>query len=174
MYSDNILFGQERGMERGGSCNHIYLFPDRYNPVPFGYLQGGEKMTEKQEKFADYFIELGNKTEAAIKAGYSRRSAGQIGHDNLKKPEIIEYINSRIKDTSRDRIARGEEVLEYLTQVMRGEIPDQFGLEAPLSERTKAAVEIAKRTIDIQLKGGSSDEETGVVLIAPVKGDQDE
>ena len=42
--------------------------------------------------------------------------------------------------------------MEYLSKVMRGEVKDQFGLEAPLSERTKAAVELAKRTVDLDNK----------------------
>ena len=46
-------------------------------------------------------------------------------------------------------IATATEVMEYFTQVMKGEILDQFGLEAPLSERTRAAVELAKRTVDL-------------------------
>lgn len=37
------------------------------------------KLTEKQKKFADYYIELGNATQAAIKAGYSKKTANRIG-----------------------------------------------------------------------------------------------
>ena len=45
--------------------------------------------------------------------------------------------------------------MEFFTKVMRGQVKDQFGLDAPLSERTRAAQELAKRTIDIdnRLKG---------------------
>lgn len=50
----------------------------------------------------------------------------------------------------RRSVADAEEVMEYFSSVMRGEVKDQFGLDAPLSERTRAAQELAKRTIDIE------------------------
>ena len=49
-------------------------------------------------------------------------------------------------------MATSDEVMYYFTQVMRGEIKDQFGLDAPLSERTRAAIELAKRTVDIDIE----------------------
>ena len=51
-----------------------------------------------------------------------------------------------------EAIADATEVMQYLTSVMRGEVKDQFGLDAPLSERTKAAQELAKRTIDVETR----------------------
>jgi hypothetical protein len=50
------------------------------------------------------------------------------------------------------KIASAEEILQYFTKVMRGEIEDQFGIEASLAERTKAAQELAKRKIDAAKK----------------------
>lgn len=55
-----------------------------------------------------------------------------------------------MEELRKDTIATADEVLSYFTAVMRGEVKDQFGLEAPLSERTRAAQEIAKRTVDIE------------------------
>ena len=51
-----------------------------------------------------------------------------------------------------NRIASGQEVMEFFTKVMNGEVKDQFELDAPLSERLKAANELAKRTVDIANK----------------------
>ncbi|MCD3505661.1 terminase small subunit, partial [Streptococcus equi] len=45
------------------------------------------KLTIKQQKFIDEYIICGNATEAALKAGYSKKTAGQIGEQNLKKLE---------------------------------------------------------------------------------------
>lgn len=45
--------------------------------------------------FADWYIKLMNITEAAIRAGYSKRSAYSTGSDLLKKPEIQKYIQMR-------------------------------------------------------------------------------
>lgn len=103
------------------------------------------KLTPKQKAFADYYIESGNATESAIKAGYSKKTAQQIGSENLLKPLISTYIEERLKQIEDDRIAKGDEVLKYLSGVMRGEIKDQFGLDASLQDRTKAAELLGKR-----------------------------
>lgn len=102
-------------------------------------------MTLKQKKFCDYYLESGNATEAATKAGYSKKTAYRTGADNLKKPQIKSYIEERTKQMDEERIAKPQEVLEYLTRVMNGQELDQFGLDAALSDRTKAAELLAKR-----------------------------
>lgn len=79
------------------------------------------KLTVKQQKFADYYIELGNATEAAVLAGYSPRTAGVIGNENLKKPYVKKYIEDRLAELDSQSIAAQKEVLQYLTSVMRGE-----------------------------------------------------
>lgn len=104
-----------------------------------------DKMTEKQKAFCDYYIETGNATEAAIKAGYSKKTAKVIGSENLTKPYLKQYIDERLTKIEDERIAKGEEVLQYLTKVMRGEEKDQFGLDASLQDRTKAAELLGKR-----------------------------
>lgn len=103
------------------------------------------KLTPKQRAFCDYYIELGNATEAAIKAGYNKKTARQIGSMNLTKVDIKQYIDERLAKIEDARIAKGEEVLQYLTKVMRGEEKDQFGLDASLQDRTKAAELLGKR-----------------------------
>ena len=54
-------------------------------------------MTEKQKKFCDYFIETGNATKAAVFAGYSQKTAKQIGQQNLTKLDLKAYIDERLK-----------------------------------------------------------------------------
>lgn len=104
-----------------------------------------KKLTPKQQAFADYYIETGNATESAIKAGYNKKTARQIGSMNLTKVDIKQYIEERLSKIEDERIAKGEEVLQYLTKVMRGEEKDQFGLDASLQDRTKAAELLGKR-----------------------------
>lgn len=79
------------------------------------------KLTLKQKKFADEYIISGNATDAAIKAGYSKKTSYSIGQENLKKPEIKKYLNKKIKELEDKKIAKQEEVLQYLTSVLRGE-----------------------------------------------------
>lgn len=119
------------------------------------------KLTVKQKAFCDYYIEAGNATEAAIRAGYSKKTAKETGYENLTKPHIKLYIDERLKSIEDKRIAKGEEVLQYLTKVMRGEEKDQFGLDASLQDRTKAAELLGKRyslfTEKVDLTVGTSE-----------------
>ncbi len=116
----------------------------------------GVRLTEKQKQFCDFYIETLNATEAALKAGYSSRTARFIGSENLTKPHIQNYIDQRLKELESRRIADAKEVLEYLTAVMRGEeeetvvVGGEFGIEKvkkepSIRERNKAAELLGKR-----------------------------
>lgn len=101
------------------------------------------KLTEKQKRFIDYYIETANATESAKRAGYSSKTAKNIGAENLTKLNYL--IQERLQQLENNRIASQEEVLQYLTKVMRGEEKDQFGLDASLQDRTKCAELLGKR-----------------------------
>lgn len=78
-------------------------------------------LTAKQQRFCDeYLIDL-NATQAAIRAGYSEKTARQIGTENLSKPSIREYIDERMKEKEAALVADQDEVMKYLTSVMRRE-----------------------------------------------------
>ena len=83
------------------------------------------KLTEKQKKFADYYIELGNATQAAINAGYAKRSAQQMGAENLSKPVIKSYIEERLEQIASERIMSAQEAVELLSSIARAEITEQ-------------------------------------------------
>lgn len=79
------------------------------------------KLTAKQQRFCDeYLIDL-NATQAAIRAGYSKKTANRIGTENLSKPVIREYIEKRMAEKEAALIANQDEVLKYLTSVLRGQ-----------------------------------------------------
>ena len=76
-------------------------------------------MTEKQKIFCDeYLIDL-NATQAAIRSGYSAKTAKQIGQQNLTKLDIQEYINKRLAEKEAELIADQDEILRTLTRVLR-------------------------------------------------------
>lgn len=102
-------------------------------------------MNARQKAFADYYIECGNASEAARKAGYSEKVAYSIGNENLKKPEIANYIADRMAALDKERIASADEVMQFYSDVIRGKIKDQFGLDASLNDRIKAADSLMKR-----------------------------
>ena len=102
-----------------------------------------DKLTEKQKRFIDYYIETANAKDSAIMAGYSEKTAKVIGAENLSK--LNRFIKHKLNEKANDRIASQDEVLEYLTKVMRGEEKDQFNLDASLQDRTKCAELLGKR-----------------------------
>lgn len=82
-------------------------------------------MTPKQRKFCDEYIKTGNATQSAINAGYSQKTAKSIGAENLTKPDLKKYIDSKLKDISNNAIATAEETLSILTKIVRGEHTEQ-------------------------------------------------
>lgn len=79
------------------------------------------RLTAKQQRFCDeYLIDL-NATQAAIRAGYSKKTANRIGTENLSKLVIKQYIEARMAEKEKNLIADQDEVLRYLTSVLRGE-----------------------------------------------------
>lgn len=146
-----------------------------------------KKLTEKQKRFIDYYVQLGNATEAAKKAGYSKNSAKQIGNENLTKLDY--FIKERLKELEDKRIAKADEVLKHLTAAMRGEIYEEvvvtentgdYESEARIvkkqlsaKERIKAAELLGKRyslfTDKVDIDGN-----VGVQIIDDISSDEDE
>lgn len=83
------------------------------------------KLTIKQKKFADEYIRLGNSTQAAINAGYSKKTARQIGADNLSKVYIREYINKKMDALDKEKTMQIKEIMEELTSIARGELKEE-------------------------------------------------
>jgi len=106
------------------------------------------KITENQKAFCDYYLESGNATES-YKRVYKSCKKDETARANssrlLTNANVSQYLNQRLKQIEDERIAKPTEVLQYLTKVMRGEEKDQFDLDAPLNERTKAAELLGKR-----------------------------
>lgn len=113
------------------------------------------KLTLKQKKFADEYIISGNATIAAIKAGYSEKTAGQTGAENLKKPYIKSYIEERLAELNSQKIADQEEILQYLTSVMRGEYREEtlIGMGQGFQETTYMDVGAKDRIKAAELLG---------------------
>lgn len=113
-------------------------------------------LTPKQKKFCEYYIQSGNAADAARRAGYSPKTADAIGRENLRKPTISAYIRERMGNQDKELVADADEVLRFYSAVMRGEVKDQFGLDASLSDRLKAGDSLMKR----YAAGGSKKNET--------------
>ncbi|WP_302166355.1 terminase small subunit [Mitsuokella multacida] len=83
------------------------------------------KLTEKQRRFVDYYVETGNASEAARRAGYSKKTAGWIGQENLQKPTIKAAVDARLRELEGKRIAKADEVMRFLTSTLRGEVKEE-------------------------------------------------
>ena len=87
------------------------------------------KLTTKQKIFCDEYLKSGNAKEAAIKAGYSPKTAKSIGQENLTKPDLKAYIDAKMVEIESHKIADAKEVLEFYTKVLRDEVVE----EVPMS-----------------------------------------
>lgn len=115
------------------------------------------KLTIKQKRFADEYIISGNAEEAAITAGYSEKYARGNAYKLVAKSGVKSYIEERLKELDDKAIAKQEEVLKYLTSVMRGELEEEvlYGvgdgvqstrhIEVGAKDRLKAAELLGKR-----------------------------
>lgn len=83
------------------------------------------KLTEKQRRFVDYYVETGNASEAARRAGYAEKAAYRTGSENLRKPQVKAAIDARLKELEDKRIAKADEVLQFLTSTLRGEVKEE-------------------------------------------------
>lgn len=96
-------------------------------------------LTPKQERFVDEYIKDLNATQAAMRAGYSAKTAAVQGSTLLKNPKVSEAVKNRLDEIKGDNIATAVEVLEYFTRVMRRE------------EKEKVVVTLKDETSDWEL-----------------------
>ena len=103
-------------------------------------MEQTRKLTQRQRKFADLYLELGNASEAAEQAGFKRSYA----QGAKRQPAVQAYMDSRLKEAQNRNIASADEVLSFLTDVMRGAY-DGEKPEKNSSPRMKAAELLGKR-----------------------------
>lgn len=115
------------------------------------------KLTQKQRRFADEYLVDCNGTKAAVRAGYSPKTANEQAAKLMANPKIHSYITEKLDEISSEKIADTQEIMEYLTAVMRGEHKEQIlrlngngvqvldYMETPAAIRLKAAEMLAKR-----------------------------
>jgi phage terminase small subunit len=118
----------------------------------------GQRLSPKEDRFISLYIKYADPMQAAQEAGYTVRAERKnkelqytrIGKKLLSKDYIKDEIVHRSEMMRTKDIADATEVMVYLSKVMRGEIKDQFGLDAPLSERTAAAKELNRRFTELE------------------------
>lgn len=110
---------------------------NRIKPYPEGTKY--DDLTIRQQRFIDFYLQTGNVTESAKKAGYSKKTAHEIGRENLKRlGNVIKDRTEEIRIASKTTIADTTEILETLTRIIRGEEKDAFGLDTSNQDKLKA------------------------------------
>ncbi len=131
-----------------------------------------KRLTLKQQRFCEEYIKSGNATEAARQAGYKQPMAQ--GFENLRKPNILNHMAGRMQEKEKSLIASADEVLQFYSKVMRGELEDR-GQPTSMNDRIKAADALQKRymVIEERLSASAGDElEGGVVELPQVAEDE--
>lgn len=106
------------------------------------------KLTQKQRLFADEYIRSGNATQSAIKAGYSVRTAKQVGTENLSKPYLKAYIDAKMAEIESHKIADAKEAMQAITAIARGETMETQAQINPLTgdwEKTEVPADLKTR-----------------------------
>ena len=113
-------------------------------------------LTMKELAFISaYLANGGNGTEACKQAGYvSKTQNGYARRSStlLRQGNVQRELQRLIEEREQAKIAKPVEIMQFYTSVMRGEVLDQFGIEASIDTRIKAANELAKHQIEIPLK----------------------
>ena len=128
--------------------------------------RGEYKLSINEQKFVAYYIEYGDLAKAVQEAGFKTNSPMAYGRKLLTKKKIQKEVDAQMSLLKNDCIASANEILNFYTKAMRGEIKDQFGLDATLTDRMRAAEALAKRQIDLKaLAEKSKDNEVTVNIV---------
>lgn len=107
----------------------------------------GKELTPKQKAFADEYLTDLNGTRA-YKAVYKNVKSDATASTNawrlLRNAKVKEYIAERMKKIQSEKTADLEEVIRFFSSVMRGEVKDQFDLDATISDRLSAGRELMR------------------------------
>lgn len=120
-------------------------------------MSGPRRLTERQRRFCEEYLIDGNASQAAIRAGYSKRSATVVSTTLMKNPQVQAYLKELLEKLHSAKVADAQEVLEYLTSIMRGEqreqtlqlvgdgMQDITAIDVAAKDRLKAAELLGKR-----------------------------
>lgn len=123
------------------------------------------RISPKESKFIDLYIEYSDGGRAVQEAGYTCKNPKQYALVLLDKEKIQRELKHRLSLFRNEHIANTTEIMQYLTDVMRGNVKDQFGLDATIADRTKAAQELAKRIIDTEKIASNSTKNEVVIKL---------
>lgn len=141
------------------------------------------KLTAKQKAFCEYYVQCGNATQAAIKAGYSKKYAGESASKTTRSPAVKEYIKELQKEIKTNNIIDARQIQEELTAIILQESDEEVIVnednDAGLSKATtkKKKPSQADRIKAMQLLAkmqGALDNNTNLNIVLPVFGGEED
>jgi terminase small subunit len=114
-------------------------------------------LTERQRRFCGEYLIDGNASQAAIRAGHSKRNSTVVSITLMKKPQVQAYLQELPEELHSAKVANAQEDLAYLTSIMRGEQKEQTlqlvgdgmqditSIDVAAKDRLKAAELLGKR-----------------------------
>lgn len=130
-------------------------------------------LNKRQLDFIQEYMKTNNITQSATKAGYSPKTAAVQGCNLLKNVKVRNYIDAINERLESAKIADIQEVMEYLTSVMRGEAKDQFDMDVSIQDRTRAAGELARR-LDVKARNINIEGAVNIIDNIPNEVDENE
>ena len=136
-------------------------------------------MTQRQERFCQEYVKLGNATQSAIAAGYSERSAKQVGQKLLTNHDLQTRIKELSGELLNSKIADAREMQEHLTSILRGESDEEVivvegcgdGVSEAVTKKKKPSQSDRIKAMQLLAKmQGVLDNSTTVNLVVPVFG----
>jgi len=112
----------------------------------------GVRLSNQELAFIIAYIKSGNAKQSVIEAGYRSKAPEAYGSALLRRDNVRTELAHRLQEMESRKIADAIEIKQFYTSVMRGEVLDQFGIEASLDTRIKAANELAKHQIELPMK----------------------
>ena len=139
-------------------------------------------MTERQKRFGDEYVLDPNVTQAAIRAGYSEKTAYSIGQRLMKNVEVKSYIDAALARLQAENVADAQEVMRYLTSVMRGESQSSVlslcgnGVQEVIEKRPDEkerlnAAELLGKRYGLYTEKVDVDASVGVVIVDDIEND---
>ena len=123
------------------------------------------KLSIREQKFVSLYLEYGDAKRAVVEAHFNTTAPKQYATKLLAKPKIQKEIARQMELFTNECVASSAEIMRFYTLAMRGEVKDQFGLDASLADRMKAADALAKRQIDaVALAEKAKDNEVTIKL----------
>ena len=139
-------------------------------------------MNDRQKRFCEFYAENPDGTDAAIKAGYSPRTAASIGSENLRKPELLEYIRKLQDQAAAGRVASILTAKAFLSDVLRNQgekTADRIRAAELLMKSSGAFVRIREDDGGRMIEAGADDGKTIIILpprdvLPPLDGEEDD